>query len=75
MNKFLIFLLMLAGAMLLVRLLNKPRHRKGSSPAKAPPATQRMVACALCGLYVPDVEAIKAGQAVYCCEDHRRRAG
>jgi len=74
MTKILVFLLMLAGAMLVLRLMTKPRRREGPNKPVPPPA-QRMVACALCGLHVPEAEAVRRGEAAYCCEDHRRRAG
>jgi uncharacterized protein len=34
---------------------------------------QTMVSCAQCGLYIPAPEAVSAGGADFCCEQHRRQ--
>jgi uncharacterized protein len=42
----------------------------------APRAPQRpaiMVACAQCGMHLPDAEAVRGHQGVYCCQEHRRQ--
>lgn len=33
---------------------------------------EQMVNCARCGLYLPQGEAIRAGNRFYCCAEHRR---
>jgi uncharacterized protein len=36
-----------------------------------PPAKERMVPCARCGLYIPESEALAQGALHYCSEEHR----
>ncbi|RTL55985.1 MAG: hypothetical protein EKK46_05180 [Rhodocyclaceae bacterium] len=38
-----------------------------------PDASQAMVACAQCGVYLPEVEALRHGDAVFCCQEHREQ--
>ncbi|HLD14349.1 MAG TPA: PP0621 family protein [Burkholderiales bacterium] len=49
------------------------RHRQSSGPTANDPA--RMVACAVCGTHVPESEAIRANDKVYCGEQHRKMDG
>ncbi|WP_346288994.1 PP0621 family protein, partial [Zoogloea sp.] len=49
----------------------------GGAPADAParnaePAFEQMVACAHCGLHVPESEGLKGGGQFYCSDEHRR---
>jgi uncharacterized protein len=62
--------LLIAGVVLYLVLVreNKPA-RRGEGP---PAAAERMVACARCGIYVPQGESMSAGGKHYCCEEHRR---
>ncbi|MCL2524866.1 MAG: hypothetical protein FWF20_02165 [Betaproteobacteria bacterium] len=49
--------------------------RKPAAPPAAPRAerpAEKMVACAHCGLLVPESESLGAGERRYCCEAHRR---
>ncbi|MDR1423068.1 MAG: hypothetical protein LBI92_00415 [Azoarcus sp.] len=32
---------------------------------------ERMLACELCGVHVPESEGVRAGGGFYCCEAHR----
>lgn len=54
------------------------RHQQVGGPPPAPGAGPRdraeaMVSCAVCGLNVPQSEALLAGPKAYCCEEHRRQ--
>lgn len=69
---FLILLLLFAG-MLLFRLLGRSGRGDSDAPRKGPLA-ERMVACKLCGLNVPESDGVRYEGAFYCCEEHRRRA-
>lgn len=49
--------------------------QRSSLPSRPRPPeldAQAMVSCAKCGLHVPRIEALPAGERYYCCEDHRR---
>ncbi len=37
----------------------------------APQLSEKVVPCALCGLHVPEGEALQAGDRHYCSEAHR----
>jgi uncharacterized protein len=39
-----------------------------------PPGSTPMQACILCGLNVPQPEALQGRKGWYCCEAHRQRA-
>lgn len=48
----------------------KPETRKDSAPAT--PAN--MVSCAHCGLHLPQEEAVKGENGLYCSTEHRAAA-
>jgi uncharacterized protein len=52
------------------------RARSSAEPKAPPPAPQPqdMVACALCGVHLPQAEALPGRQGRYCCAEHRQRA-
>lgn len=54
-----------------VRADRAARERREAAHAQA--EAQTMVSCAQCGLYIPAPEAVSAGGADYCCEQHRRQ--
>lgn len=60
---------------LVVHLIRRAlaRRRQSSGPAANDPA--RMVACAVCGTHIPESEAIRANDKVYCSEPHRKMGG
>lgn len=47
---------------------------RGRAGRKAAEGSERMLACALCGVHVPESEGVRAGERFYCCEAHRRQA-
>ena len=49
------------------RMLGGPRQAGGKALRHA-----RMVRCAHCDLYLPEEEALRAGEEYYCGEEHRR---
>lgn len=70
MRNLLIFLLILAGIWWVRRALSRPRGRSArSKPALDRP--ERMLACAHCGVNVPESEGVRDGEHFYCCEAHR----
>lgn len=52
-----------------LRLPDKP----AAPPAERP--AERMVACAHCGVNVPEGESLRLGLRHYCCAAHQRAAG
>lgn len=77
------FLLMAAVALILWKVLMPGDRSKGAAsrrrPATPPEPTspQTMVACAHCGLHLPEGDAVSAalpsGQTLhYCCQAHRQ---
>jgi uncharacterized protein len=57
---------------------NRIEDRSSSSARRpqAPAAPQEMVRCAVCGLHLPQPDAVRgAGGVYYCSQEHRLRAG
>jgi uncharacterized protein len=66
-------LLLLLAIVIIWRLVHGFRRRRAAR--KAPGAvTGQMVSCGHCGLYLPQSEAVSAGDRFYCCDEHRRLA-
>ncbi|MBI3562643.1 MAG: hypothetical protein HY080_13100 [Gammaproteobacteria bacterium] len=60
---------------LVYRFIRQLVHKPTSRPAPPqPPNIEQMLRCELCGLHVPQSEAIASKGHTYCCDDHRRRA-
>ncbi|MDR1461745.1 MAG: hypothetical protein LBI68_01195 [Azoarcus sp.] len=49
-----------------------PRFRFGRAPAPQIRATERILACSVCGVHVPESEGVRTAEAFFCCEEHRR---
>lgn len=77
MNKLLLFILVLVAIYWIRRSLGKPRNTsKGASPdghAKRGDEPEKMVACAECGVHVPESEGVRDESGFYCCAEHRRQ--
>lgn len=41
------------------------------APTKLPGAPTAMLACRFCGVHVPESEAIRSTEGVFCCQQHR----
>lgn len=67
--KFLL-LLVLAG----VLWWGWSKRREASPPAVGERPAERMVTCAHCGVYLPESDALVAGEHCYCSEAHRSAA-
>ncbi len=84
MRNLALFILFLIGLFYVRRALRGGLGQGGRKPAgdapEGAPATPRsevqdfeqMVACAHCGLHVPESEGVRGGGSVYCCDEHRR---
>lgn len=66
MTKLLLFGLLAVLAYLFLR----GTGRRRSVPPQTP-AAQKMVACAHCGVNLPEIESVKSGGQHYCSEQHR----
>ncbi|MDD3328093.1 MAG: PP0621 family protein [Zoogloea sp.] len=84
MRNLALFILFLIGLFYVRRALRGGLGQGGRKPAgdapEGAPATPRsevqdfeqMVACAHCGLHVPESEGVRGGSSFYCCDEHRR---
>ena len=63
-------LLLIGLLAVVVYLILRGAGRRQRKPPGAPPA-QSMVACAHCGVHLPESESLKSGELHYCCEQHR----
>lgn len=61
-------LLLVLAAWLIVTLLRRRRRRTDAPPPAAKSAN--MVRCAVCGVHLPESEAILSNRLHYCCEEH-----
>ncbi|MEK7737471.1 MAG: PP0621 family protein [Pseudomonadota bacterium] len=65
------FKLLLFGLLaVLVYLVLRGAGRRRQVPPQTPPA-QKMVACAYCGINLPEAESVESGGQHYCSEQHR----
>jgi uncharacterized protein len=54
----------------------KRQASKGDdASARHHPAPEKMVACAHCGVHLPQSEGVTDGERIFCCEAHRLAAG
>lgn len=51
---------------LLRHLLKRPEKQRPEEH----PKTEDMVACAHCGIHLPESDALKKGNLYYCCREH-----
>lgn len=70
-SKLLLLILVVLAAWWLV----KGFRRKGAAKDAPEAAPEQIVACAHCGLNIPQGEAIPEGDKYFCCDEHRRLAG
>jgi len=65
--KYLVLLLIVLGGIWWIR-----QQRKPGSSAQKKSGPQVMVACAHCGTHVPEDDAVRGTQGVYCSDSHRQ---
>ncbi len=67
-----LFFLGLLGVVVYLVLRGMRRSADAASrPVPPEPAAQTMVACAQCGVHLPQSESLTSGDRFYCCEQHR----
>jgi uncharacterized protein len=83
--KYLLVLVLALGMLWLWRH-NRQAARKDAEAAEASKATERparhrqqpaveIVECAVCGLHLPQSDAVTDARGSYCCDAHRRQHG
>jgi uncharacterized protein len=77
-GRLIFWLLFGFAAWLLIRKLRQSGAMPGAMPGESPKSRPRddkpvenMVACARCGLHLPESDAIKRGSEYFCSEEHR----
>ena len=71
MSKLILLLFLGFLAYLLFKGLQRAAARR-QGKAQPPPAPERMVACARCGVHLPESEAVQTEGRHFCSEEHRR---
>ena len=72
MSKLILLLFLGLLAYLVFKGLSRNAARRRDAPP--PRSPERMVACAHCGVHLPESEALESAGRRYCCEAHRRLA-
>ncbi|MCB1917756.1 MAG: hypothetical protein KDG52_18835 [Rhodocyclaceae bacterium] len=72
MRTLILFLLLLAGIYFARRLLSRTAEGLRVRRAQQAGNAERMVACAHCGVHVPESEAVLVEGVGYCSAEHRR---
>ncbi len=71
MSKLILMLFLGLLAYLVFKGFRRASTRRGEQ-ARRPQAPERMVACARCGVHLPESEAIEGEGGRFCSEEHRR---
>lgn len=64
-------ILLIVLALLLYRLVRRWLEQKAARQRMRTQDKGRMLACAHCGVYFPEQDAVRAGDQVYCSAAHR----
>ena len=70
--KYLVLLVVLAIAIGIWRSRRAPEANASKTPAPPLALPQNMLACAHCGVHIPQADALMVGEQAYCCTEHRR---
>lgn len=77
MNKLLIFVLVMLAIYWIRRRLSAPASKGGeraaTGKAKRRGEPEKMLACAHCGVHVPESEGVRGEHDFFCCAEHRRQ--
>ncbi|MCO5119781.1 MAG: hypothetical protein M9951_09100 [Burkholderiaceae bacterium] len=76
MGKVVFWLAVLGALFLVARAVSLIQRRDAARrrDAEAAPRALEMDRCAHCGVHFPRADAVRSGDSVYCCEEHRRAA-
>ena len=72
MGRLLVLIVLVVAAVWLIRRALRPSKPKADIPQKKA-IEGELVACAHCGLNLPRGEALPAGNALYCSQEHAQR--
>lgn len=72
MGQFLRLVIILIGLWLVLTIIKRALASRRKSPSDKP-AVAKMVACAHCGVHIPESEAVHDGDSHYCSEAHRTK--
>ncbi|MDR2240250.1 MAG: hypothetical protein LBE33_07405 [Zoogloeaceae bacterium] len=67
-----LILLLFLGLLAYLALKGFRRAAPRSGKERQPRSPERMVACAHCGVHLPESEAIEGEDGQFCSEEHRR---
>ncbi len=71
MGQLLRIIIILIGLWLVLQIIKRAlTARQSPSPNSSPIA--KMISCDHCGVHVPESEAIRDDNNLYCCEEHRK---
>lgn len=70
MGQFLRLIIILIGLWLVLTIIKRALASRRKPPPDKP-AVAKMVACAHCGVHIPESEAIRDGDRYFCSEKHR----
>jgi uncharacterized protein len=73
-GKIAVLILVAVAIWFLVKGLKKPSAPRERRPAETLTG-ERMVACAHCGVNLPQSDATASGERFFCSEEHRRLGG
>lgn len=71
--KYLVLLVVVAIAIGIWRSRRAAEENASVRSAQPLALPQNMLACAHCGIHLPQAEALMVGEHAYCCADHQRR--
>jgi uncharacterized protein len=69
--RLLIIALIIGGIIYLYRRITNQRSVQKQHPEER---STSAVKCELCGLHVPEHEAVRRNNHIYCCQDHADKA-
>lgn len=69
MGQLLRLIIILFGLWLVLKIIKRALASRENQPSRKPSITS-MVACAQCGVHLPESEAAQKDGKHYCCEEH-----
>ncbi|MBI3546339.1 MAG: hypothetical protein HY081_07060 [Gammaproteobacteria bacterium] len=71
MGQLLRIIIILFGLWLVIQIVKRALASRNPTPSRPP--IIKMLMCSRCGVHMPESQAIKDGDKIYCCEEHRRQ--